>query len=46
LRSGAAPDPLAENARFVHYVAGSVAALGLLAVVWETLPVLMIPICA
>jgi hypothetical protein len=38
-----APD---ENARFIHYMAGSIAALGLLAVIWETLPVFMIPICA
>jgi hypothetical protein len=46
LRSSVSPDPAAENARFIHYVAGSIAALGLLAVIWETLPIFMIPICA
>ena len=34
-----------QNTRFVHYIAATMAALGLLAVIWETLPVFMIPIC-
>jgi hypothetical protein len=42
----APPEPANENARFVHYVAGSIAALGLLAAIWETIPVFVIPICA
>ncbi len=40
------PDPDAEeNTRFVHYIAATVAALSLLAVVWETLPVFVVPVC-
>jgi hypothetical protein len=40
------PDPDAEeNTRFVHYIAATVAALSLLAVVWETLPVFILPVC-
>lgn len=34
-----------ENGRFVHHVAVAVAGLGALAIVWETLPLLLIPIC-
>ena len=34
-----------ENTRFVHYVAATVAALALLAVIWETLPVFLVPVC-
>ncbi len=40
----ASPDT-GDNSHFIHYVAATMAALGLLAVVWETLPVFMIPIC-
>ena len=38
-------DAAEENTRFIHYLAGSVAALGLLAILWETLPVFLVPIC-
>jgi hypothetical protein len=38
-------DPTEENARFIHYMAGSIAALALVAIIWETLPVFIIPIC-
>lgn len=41
----ASPDAAEQNTRFVHYIAATMAALGLLAVIWETLPVYMIPIC-
>ena len=40
-----AVDPAEENTRFIHYMAGSIAALALVAVIWETLPVFIIPIC-
>lgn len=35
----------AENTRFVHIIAASVAALAILAMVWETLPFLLITGC-
>jgi hypothetical protein len=38
-------DPAEENVRFIHLMAGSVAALALLAIIWETLPVFVVPIC-
>lgn len=38
-------DEIAQNARFVHVVAASVAALAILAMIWETLPVLFISTC-
>jgi hypothetical protein len=38
-------DPAEENVRFIHIMAGSVAALALLAIIWETLPVFVVPIC-
>ena len=34
-----------ENTRFVHFIAATVAALALLAVIWETLPVFLVPVC-
>ena len=34
-----------ENARFVHVVAALVAAFAIVAIVWETLPVLLVPVC-
>jgi hypothetical protein len=34
-----------ENTRFVHHIAATVAALASLAVIWETLPALFVPIC-
>ncbi|HWT29604.1 MAG TPA: hypothetical protein VN240_01100 [Propylenella sp.] len=34
-----------ENIRFIHYVAGSAAALAGLAIVLESLPFFLIPIC-
>ena len=37
--------PAEENVRFIHAMAGSVAALALLAIIWETLPVFVVPIC-
>jgi hypothetical protein len=37
--------PAEENFRFIHLMAGSIAALALLAIIWETLPVFVIPIC-
>jgi hypothetical protein len=41
-----ARDPAEETVRFIHVMAGSIAALGLLAIIWETLPVFVIPICS
>ena len=35
-----------ENSRSIHYIAATVAALAILAMLWETLPVYMIPVCA
>lgn len=43
LRSG--PAAGSENGRFVHYIAAAVVALGTVAIVWESLPFLMIPVC-
>lgn len=34
-----------ENGRFVHAVAAAVATLGIVAILWESLPLLMIPVC-
>src|ERR671926_108044 len=34
-----------ENGRFVHATAAAVVALGTIAIVWETIPILMIPAC-
>jgi hypothetical protein len=34
-----------DNRPFIHYVAASVALLGLLAIVWETVPLGIVPIC-
>jgi hypothetical protein len=50
LRAGAhvrdpSPDEAEENDRFIHYVAGSVAALAALAIVYEGLPFFLIPVC-
>jgi hypothetical protein len=42
----APPEPAEENVRFIHVMAGSIAALALLAIIWETLPVFVIPICS
>ena len=44
LRARAADGP-EENAGFVHYVAGSVAALAALAIALEGLPFFLIPVC-
>jgi hypothetical protein len=41
-----APDvDVEENTRFVHFIAATVAVLALVAMIWETLPVLLIPAC-
>jgi hypothetical protein len=34
-----------ENVRFVHGIAAFVGAFAIVAIVWETLPVLIVPIC-
>lgn len=34
-----------ESVRFVHAVAALVAAFAIVAIVWETLPVLLVPVC-
>jgi hypothetical protein len=34
-----------ENQRFIHYVAASVALLALVAILWETAPLVIVPIC-
>jgi len=34
-----------ENTRFVHQIAATVALLAVLAMVWETAPVFLVPIC-
>ena len=44
-RLNESPSEGTENARFVHYVAAAMVALGSVAIVWETLPVLLIPVC-
>ena len=44
-RLNESPSEGTENARFVHYVAAAMAALGTLAIVWETRPVFIIPAC-
>jgi hypothetical protein len=41
-----APADEGANTRFIHYVAGTVAALAILAMIWEVLPMYLIPICA
>ncbi len=35
-----------EPSRFMHSLTAAIASLALLAVVWETLPVLLVPVCA
>lgn len=34
-----------ENTRFVHAIAATVAALALLSIAWETLPLFLVPAC-
>jgi hypothetical protein len=38
-----APD---ETAAFVYWVSAAASALALLAIVWQALPVLLVPVCA
>jgi hypothetical protein len=41
-----APPAAAEQApAFIHAIAATVAALGMLAILWETLPFLLVPVC-
>ena len=41
-RAASSPEP----SGFVHWLTAAVAGLVLLAVVWETLPVLLVPVCS
>lgn len=43
LRRGASP---LQPSAFTHWLSAALAGLALLAVVWETLPVLLIPLCS
>lgn len=41
-----APDPAAEeNTRFVHQIAATVALLAALSMLWETVPIFLVPVC-
>ncbi len=44
-RSGAAEADQHDSALFIGYVAAAVAALSIIAIVWETLPALVVPVC-
>ena len=44
-RLRSSPAAGSDNGRFVHYVAAAVVGLGTLAIVWESIPLFMIPIC-
>lgn len=41
-RSASSPEP----SPFVHWLTAAIASLVLLAVMWETLPVLLVPVCS
>ena len=46
VRDGRKAATLPEVSPFVHWLTAAIAGLGLLAVLWETLPVLLVPVCS
>ncbi len=46
VRDGRRAASLPEPSSFVHWFTAAIAGLALLAVLWETLPVLLVPVCS
>lgn len=46
VRDGRRAASLSEFSGFVHWLTAAIASLVLLAVLWETLPVLLVPVCS